>query len=116
MTDQRAQLLGVLEAVGHKLVAAAKTLTDLDSCIGDGDCGTSLKTGWLVVLDRLPSLKNQSMGGILKQVAMAIMSSVGGVSGAIYATAFMRASKQMGAKEHLTLPEVHEVLVAASRA
>ena len=113
MTDQRAQLLGVLEAVGHKLVAAAKTLTDLDSCIGDGDCGTSLKTGWLVVLDRLPSLKNQSMGGILKQVAMAIMSSVGGVSGAIYATAFMRAGKQMGAKEHLTLPEVHEVLVAA---
>jgi dihydroxyacetone kinase-like protein len=113
MSDQKEELLALLDAIGHKLVAAEKTLTDLDSCIGDGDCGTSLKTGWLVVLGRLPAMKTQTMGGILKQVAMAIMSSVGGVSGAIYATAFMRASKQIGAKEHLTLPEVHQVLVAA---
>jgi dihydroxyacetone kinase-like protein len=53
------------------------------------------------------------MGGILNQVAMAIMSSVGGVSGAIYATAFMRAGKKIGPREHLSLPEVHEVLVTA---
>ena len=80
-----------------------RRLTDLDAAIGDGDCGTSLKTGWQLILDRLPSLNNQSMGGILNQVAMAIMSSVGGVSGAIYATAFMRAGKKIGAREHLTL-------------
>jgi len=113
MSDQKEQLLNLLEAIGHKLVAAEKTLTDLDSAIGDGDCGTSLKTGWTLILERLPSLKTQSMGGILNQVAKSIMSSVGGVSGAIYATAFMRAGKKIGARDHLTLPEVHEVLVAA---
>ncbi len=113
MGEQKEQLLKVLEAIGEKLIAAEKTLTELDSPIGDGDCGASLKTGWLVVLDRLPSLKSQSMGGILNQVAIAFMSSVGGVSGAIYATAFMRAGKKIGAKAHLALPEVHEVLIAA---
>jgi dihydroxyacetone kinase-like protein len=44
---------------------------------------------------------------------MAFMSSVGGVSGAIYATAFMRAGRKIGARTHLTLPEVHEVLCVA---
>ena len=113
MSDQKEQLLGLLEAIGHKLVDAEKLLTDLDASIGDGDCGTSLKTGWSLVLERLPGMRTQTMGGILNQVAMAIMSSVGGVSGAIYATAFMRAGKKIGPREHLSLPEVHEVLVAA---
>lgn len=113
MDAQKEQLLKLLDAIGHKLIAAEKTLTDLDSAIGDGDCGASVKTGWQTVLDRLPSLDSQSMGGILNQVAKTFMSSVGGVSGAIYATAFMRAGKKMGARAQLTLPEVHEVLMAA---
>ena len=113
MDAQKEQLLKLLEAIGQKLIAAEKTLTDLDSPIGDGDCGASLKTGWQLVLDRLPPLNSQSMGGILNQVAVAFMSSVGGVSGAIYATGFMRAGKKIGAKAQLTLPEVHEVLSAA---
>jgi dihydroxyacetone kinase-like protein len=110
MGEQKDQLLRLLEAVGKKLIAAERTLTDLDAAIGDGDCGASLKKGWQLILDRLPSLKQQTMGGILNQVAMVIMSSVGGVSGAIYATAFMRAGKKVGAKDSLTLAEVHEVL------
>jgi len=113
MGEQKEQLLRLLEAVGKKLIAAEKTLTDLDAAIGDGDCGVSLKKGWQLILDRLPSLKQQTMGSILNQVAMVIMSSVGGVSGAIYATAFMRAGKKVGAKDSLTLGEVHEVLNSA---
>jgi dihydroxyacetone kinase-like protein len=113
MVEQKEQLLKLLEAIGQKLIAAEKDLTDLDSAIGDGDCGTSLKTGWLLILERLPSLNSQSMGGILNQVGRAIMTSVGGVSGAIYATAFLRAGKKVGARTHLTLPEMHEVLCAA---
>ena len=113
MSEQKEQLLQLLEAVGQKLIGAEKTLTDLDAAIGDGDCGASLKKGWQLILDRLPSLNNQTIGGILGQAAMAIMSSVGGVSGAIYATAFMRAGKKVGARDRLTLQEIHEVLNAA---
>ena len=113
MSDQKAQLLQLLEAVGHKLIGAEKELTDLDSAIGDGDCGSSLKTGWTLILEKLPSLTNQTMGGVLTQTGMAIMSSVGGVSGAIYATAFLRAGKKIGPKTELTATDAHEALVAA---
>ena len=62
MDEQREQLLKLLEAVGRKLIAAEKTLTDLDAAIGDGDCGASLKKGWQVILDRLPSLQEPDHG------------------------------------------------------
>jgi dihydroxyacetone kinase-like protein len=113
MSEQGEQLLKLLETVGRKLIAAEKTLNDLDAAIGDGDCGASLKKGWQLILDQLPLLNNQTMGRILGQAAMAIMSSVGGVSGAIYATALMQAGKKVGARDHLTLREIHEVLNVA---
>ena len=113
MGEQKEQLRKLLEAVGRKLIAAENILADLDAAIGDGDCGASLKKGWQLILDRLPSLHHQTLGGILTETAMLIMSSVGGVSGAIYATAFMRAGKKIGNKESLSLGEIHEALNAA---
>ena len=113
MSGQRGMLLELLEVVSRKLIAGEKEFTDLDAAIGDGDCGTSLKKGFQNVLDRLPSLAGQSMGGILTQVGMTLMSSIGGVSGAIYATGFMRAGKATGSKEMLNLEEVAQVLWVA---
>jgi phosphoenolpyruvate---glycerone phosphotransferase subunit DhaL len=113
LSEQRKLLLGLLEAVSHKLIAAEKTLTELDSAIGDGDCGASIKKGFESVVEKLPSLEEQSMGTILKQVGLTISSNIGGVSGAIYATGFMRAGKSIGDKEQVTLQDIHEALQAA---
>ena len=113
MSEHRELLLGLLEAISYKLIDAEKTLTDLDSAIGDGDCGASIKKGFESIMEKLPSLKGQSMGNILKQLAMTISSNVGGVSGAIYATGFMRAGKAIGDKEQISLPEAHEALQEA---
>lgn len=105
-------LMGLLKAVSSRLIAAEKELTELDSAIGDGDCGQSIKKGFESVIEKLPSLKEQQMGNILKQVGMTISSNIGGVSGAIYATGFLRAGKAIGDKTQLNLQEVHEVLNA----
>lgn len=105
-------LMGLLKAVSSRLIAAEKELTELDSAIGDGDCGESIKKGFESVIEKLPSLKEQQMGNILKQVGMTISSNIGGVSGAIYATGFLRAGKAIGDKTQLNLQEVHEVLNA----
>jgi dihydroxyacetone kinase-like protein len=113
MSQPKETLLKLLEAVSYKVIASEKTLTDLDAAIGDGDCGASLRKGFEKVLERLPSLQTHTLGGILSQVGMTIMSSVGGVSGAIYATAFLRAGRNVGAKDSLTLEDVHQALVAA---
>jgi phosphoenolpyruvate---glycerone phosphotransferase subunit DhaL len=113
MGEQTKNLLNLLEVVSQKLIAAERTLTDLDAAIGDGDCGASLKKGFQLILDRLPLMNDLGLGSILTRAGMTIMSSVGGVSGAIYATAFMRAGKKIGDKDRLTLRDVHEALTAA---
>lgn len=113
MSEHRELLLGLLEAISGKLIAAEEALTELDSAIGDGDCGATIKKGFESVLEKLPSLKGQPMGNILKQTGMTISSNVGGVSGAIYATGFMRAGRAIGDKERVSLAEVPEILKAA---
>lgn len=112
MVEVKETLLGLLEAVSRKLIDAEKTLTELDSAIGDGDCGAGIKRGFQLVLDKLPSFKEETMGGILKQVGLTLSSSIGGVSGAIYGTGFIRAGTKTGDKEDLSLQNVHEVLQA----
>ena len=94
MDEQKKKLLRLLAVISQRLIAAEKTLTDLDAAIGDGDCGASLKKGLQLILDRLPLMNDLGMGGILTQAGMTIMSSVGGVSGALYTTAFLRAGKK----------------------
>jgi len=113
MSENQELLLGLLEAISQKLIASEATLTELDSAIGDGDCGATIKKGFESILEKLPSLKEQPMGSILKQIGMTISSNVGGVSGAIYATGFMRAGKAIADKEHISLSEVPEILKAA---
>lgn len=113
MSEHGEILCRLLKAVSDKLIAAEQTLTELDAVIGDGDCGASLKKGFQMVLEKLPSLNGQSPGGMLKQVGLTITSSVGGVSGALYGTAFLRAGIKIGDKERLSLSEAHEVLQTA---
>lgn len=113
MGSHKEKMLGMLEAVSRKMIEAEKTLTDLDAVIGDGDCGSCIRLGFQTVLDKLPSLKEQNMGTILKQVGMALTSSIGGSSGAIFGTAFMRMGGKIGEKESVTLRDIHEALCAA---
>ncbi|MGA4668460.1 dihydroxyacetone kinase subunit DhaL [Propionibacteriaceae bacterium Y1923] len=76
-------------------VVAAKReeLTDLDRAIGDGDHGSNLDRGFKAVLTKLEGLEPSTAEDVLKPVAMTLISTVGGASGALYGTAFLRASK-----------------------
>ncbi|MGB3532488.1 MAG: dihydroxyacetone kinase subunit DhaL [Microcoleaceae cyanobacterium] len=67
-------------------------LTELDAAIGDGDHGINLNRGWQKVQTQLPSLKDKDIGGIFKTVSMTLISTIGGASGPLYGTMFLRAS------------------------
>ncbi len=69
-------------------------LTDLDRAIGDGDHGANLDRGFQAVLVKLDGASPATVGDVLKVVATTLISTVGGASGALYGTAFLRASKQ----------------------
>ena len=89
-----------------------KYFADLDGVCGDGDFGISLAAGFSKVMEQWDALDHSSPGALLKGVSMAIASRVGGVSGAIWGTAFLRASVNAGAKTELTAADV----VAMARA
>lgn len=68
-------------------------LTDLDRAIGDGDHGANLDRGFQAVIGKLQGTTPATPGDVLKLVATTLISTVGGASGALYGTAFLRASK-----------------------
>lgn len=66
-------------------------LTELDNVIGDGDHGINMARGFKAVEEKLPSLAGKDIGIILKGIGLQLVSNVGGASGPLYGTAFMKA-------------------------
>ena len=81
-------------------------LTQLDSPIGDADHGINMSRGFKAVLDKLPSVADKDIGNILKTTGMALISSVGGASGPLYGTFFMRSGAASMSKEELNTEDL----------
>ena len=68
-------------------------LIDLDRAIGDGDHGENMARGFAVVAERIKENPPDDVAGVFKLVAQTLMAKVGGASGPLYGTAFMRAAR-----------------------
>ena len=88
-------------------------LTQLDSPIGDADHGNNLDRGFKAVADKLPGLANMDIGSILKTVGTTLISTVGGASGPLYGTAFLRAGMATSGKHELYESDMVSMLEAA---
>jgi dihydroxyacetone kinase phosphoprotein-dependent L subunit len=84
-----------VEAVVHTIAATAvaneKYFGDLDAVVGDGDFGYSMARGFELVLEGWEGFDRTDIGTFLKKVAIVITSRIGGTSGPIWGTAFIRA-------------------------
>ena len=87
--------------------------SDLDGVVGDGDFGYSLARGFEKVVAEWDSMDHSLPGNFLKKVGMTIMSAVGGVSGTIWGTVFMRSGMNLGTKTEIIRDDVISVLRAA---
>ncbi|MDW7755376.1 MAG: dihydroxyacetone kinase subunit DhaL [Brevefilum sp.] len=87
--------------------------TELDGVVGDGDFGYSLARGFEKVVAEWDSMDHSLPGNFLKKVGMTIMSSVGGVSGTIWGTVFLRSGMNLGDKTEITRDDVISTLRAA---
>ena len=85
------QMAAIVEGMAKKIEAEKEYLTELDNEIGDGDHGINLARGFEAVEKKLPSLAGGDIGVLLKGVGMQLVSTVGGASGPLYGTAFMKA-------------------------
>jgi dihydroxyacetone kinase/dihydroxyacetone kinase-like protein len=96
----------VVRTIATTALENEKYFCELDGVVGDGDFGYSLARGFEKVLEGWDGLDHETPGGFLKKVAMTITGRVGGVSGTIWGTAFLRAGMVAGAKTDLTQEDV----------
>ena len=71
----------------------APEIEKLDQEIGDGDHIFNVQRGIKLVIELEPIIKHLSMSKALNQIAMKILSGIGGSSGALFGTLFMTMSK-----------------------
>lgn len=76
-------------------------LTELDSAIGDADHGANMARGMTAVVDKLDAGVPETIDDLLKGVGMTLVSSVGGASGPLYGTFFLRMGMTAGAVSSL---------------
>ena len=79
-------------------------LVRLDTAIGDGDHGTNMNRGMTKAVEKLGAAEQPDPGTVLKTVAMALVSSVGGAAGPLYGTLFLQMGGALAGETNPDLP------------
>ncbi|MED1561987.1 dihydroxyacetone kinase [Alkalihalobacillus alcalophilus ATCC 27647 = CGMCC 1.3604] len=83
----------------EKISSEKSYLTDLDQAIGDGDHGHNMARGTAEAVKVLEAKTFTCPGNVLKAVAMTFISKIGGASGPLYGSAFLKISQTLGIEE-----------------
>lgn len=87
-------------------------LTALDSAIGDADHGSNLTRGFDAIVARLADEPPATISSLLQTSGMTLVSTVGGASGPLYGTFFLRMAKAIGDEDGATAAQLGEALRA----
>ena len=115
MADTK-KVLEILRAMGRTIANEKDYLTRLDQPIGDSDHGINLDRGFQAVEQKLPGMEGKDVGSILKDVGMTLVSTVGGASGPLYGSAFMKAGAAAAGKTEVDAEGFLAMLDAAVEA
>ena len=108
---QQAEL--VVKVIAQTAVDNETYFCQLDAVVGDGDFGYSLARGFEIVLSGWDELEYDDAGGLLKKTALVLTKRIGGTSGPIWGTAFLRAGGSLAGKAEPSGEEVVAALRAA---
>lgn len=78
-------------------------LSKLDSDIGDGDHGVNMARGFNAVVTAIDSSSPADIGAVFKTTSMSLIKTVGGASGPLYGTLFLRAAAGFAGKQEIDL-------------
>lgn len=107
-------IFGAIGAISEAIAKNKEELTSLDAAIGDADHGINMARGFQAVDAKLSQLgENTDAAAVLKTVGMTLISTVGGASGPLYGTAFLRAAASLQGKESFTPKDAAAMLAAA---
>ena len=103
----------VVRTIAQTAVDNETYFCELDAVVGDGDFGYSLARGFEIVLSDWDELGYEDAGGLLKKTAIVLTKRIGGTSGPIWGTAFLRAGTTLSATPDPSSDDVIAALRAA---
>jgi dihydroxyacetone kinase/dihydroxyacetone kinase-like protein len=103
----------VVRTIAQTAVDNERYFGDLDAVVGDGDFGYSMARGFEQVLANFDDFDRSDVGTFLKKIAVTITGRIGGTSGPIWGTAFLRAGAVAAGKTALEPADVVAMLRAA---
>lgn len=103
----------VISTITDTILDNEKYFGDLDAVVGDGDFGYSLARGFEIIKEKWDEFDRTDPGVFITKVAMAFSARIGGTSGPIWGTAFMRFGGKLKGKEDFTAQDVIAGLRAA---
>lgn len=105
---------GWISAAADSIGEHKQELNTLDREIGDGDHGENMDRGMrasVAALEKLPD--DATPNAALRSIAMTLISTVGGASGPLYGTAFLKAAEPAGDADAIDEAALVAVLAAA---
>lgn len=107
------ELVHLLDAIAETIHQQRDYLTQLDGAIGDGDHGHNLAKGFAAVREKVLASPDPDLGKLLQQTGMTLISTVGGASGPLYGTAFLRIGAQLVGRTEVAYADLPALLEAA---
>lgn len=104
-----------MQGFAAEVQAAQEHLSELDAAAGDADHGSNLTRGLQAVLAALPGLQGPP-GLVCKEIGLILVDTIGGSSGALYGTMFLRLAQIVGmTAPEITLPVLAQGFAAAAQ-
>ena len=99
------KVIAIIEKIIADVDEQKLFLTELDNVIGDGDHGINLARGFDAVKDVMPTFEGKDIGAVMKTIGIKLVSTVGGASGPLYGTAFMKAGAYLNGKQEMNMDD-----------
>src|SRR5262245_51344368 len=106
MAVSKQDVLRWLDALQKVFNENRQQLTDLDSAVGDGDFGISLDRGFTAVQAELAAKPPADLRAVFQSVATVLIKTMGGSSGPLFGTFFLRAGATCADKSELASADV----------
>ncbi len=106
-------MLATLEHVAADMEGRKDELCALDAAVGDGDQGITMALGFRAIRSGLEALKGQDIGTIVTKCGMTFNGAAASTIGALFASACLRAGREVKGRQEIGLAEVAHMLEAA---
>lgn len=103
-----------VRVIAETVVANETYFGELDAVVGDGDFGYSMARGFEIVLSGWDDFDRTDISTFLKKIAVTITSRIGGTSGPIWGTGFLRAATTAAGEGSLDADRIVAMLRAAA--